>query len=93
MNQDNPDRILNEHMARLEERMNTMKATYEGALDRNNAAFERMRADMATYREDAVKRDKDNLRWVVGLFIAAIVIIPILSNSVAIANLVTLLGS
>ena len=93
MNQDNPDRILNERMARLEERMNTMKATYEGALDRNNAAFERMRADMATYREDAVKRDKDNLRWVVGLFIVAIVIIPILSNSVAIANLVTQLGS
>lgn len=31
----------------LRKEMETMQAKYEGALERNNAAFERLRADMA----------------------------------------------
>ncbi|MCY4300304.1 MAG: hypothetical protein OXC68_01025 [Aestuariivita sp.] len=62
-------------MARLEERMETMQAKYEGALDRNNAAFDRLRADMAGFREDAEKRDKENQRWIVGLVLGAAVLI------------------
>ncbi|MCY4301867.1 MAG: hypothetical protein OXC68_09075 [Aestuariivita sp.] len=30
--------------------METMQAKYEGALDRNNAAFDRLRADMANQK-------------------------------------------
>ncbi|MCY4260314.1 MAG: hypothetical protein OXC91_08645 [Rhodobacteraceae bacterium] len=47
MNTGNPDRDVYERIARLEERINTMQAKSESALDRNNAAFERLRADMA----------------------------------------------
>ena len=47
--------------------MKTMQAEYESALDR-------LRVDMAADREDAAKRDRDNLRWQVGLWIAAVVI-------------------
>ena len=38
---------LAQQVAVLEERMKTMQAEYESALDRNNAAFDRLRADMA----------------------------------------------
>ena len=44
---------LDRRIAVLEERMNTHQATYETALERNNAAFERLRADMAA-RETAL---------------------------------------
>ena len=37
--------------------METMQARSESALDRNNAAFERLRADMALHREDDAKRE------------------------------------
>jgi len=70
---------LSERVARLEERMNTMQAEY--------------RTDIARLAEDNARRDKDNAYRTIGLFIAAIVIIPILSNSAAIANLVNLFGS
>ena len=55
----------------LEERMNTHQATYETAL-------ERLERRMAERDAEAAKRDKDNLRWQVGLWIAAVVIIGIL---------------
>ena len=58
--------------------MKTMQADLSASLERNNAAFERLRADMATHREDAAKRDKDNLRWQIGLWIAAVVILGFL---------------
>ena len=54
---------LLERMARQKERMNTHQEKYESALDR-------LRADMA-------KRDKDNLRWLIGLWIATIVVISV----------------
>ncbi len=70
--------------------METMKAEY-------HTDIARLAEDMA--RRDveggdiAARHDKDTLRWIVGLFIAAIVMIPALSNSAAIANLFTLPGS
>ena len=51
--------------------MNTMQADL-------SATLERFRADMAKRETDWAKRDKDNLRWQVGLWIAAVVIIGIL---------------
>ncbi|MCY3994704.1 MAG: hypothetical protein OXF07_01050 [Rhodobacter sp.] len=51
--------------------MKTMHAEYEGALDR-------LRADMERRDADAAKRDKDNLRWQIGLWIAAVVILGVL---------------
>ena len=52
---------LSERIARLEERMKTMQAEYK--------------TDIARLAEDQAKRDKDNLRWQVGLWIAAIVVL------------------
>ena len=37
-------------IAVLEERMKTMQAEHESALDRNNAAYERLRVDMANQK-------------------------------------------
>lgn len=62
---------LARQFAVLEERMNTMQADL-------SATLERFRADMAKRETDWAKRDKDNLRWQVGLWIAAVVIIGIL---------------
>ena len=50
---DPDDQKLNEKIARLEERMNTMQARYEGALDR-------LRADMA-------QRDRQHLLAVIAV--------------------------
>lgn len=47
------------------------EAEYESALDR-------FRADMAAHREDSAKRDKDNLRWQIGLWVATVVILGII---------------
>ena len=62
---------LSERISVLEEKMNTRQAEYESALDR-------LRADMAASREDMAKRDKDNLRWQIGLWVAAVVIIGVI---------------
>ncbi len=62
-----------------------MQSRSESALNRDKAAFEHLLADMAKCDMAATnivaRRDKDTLRWMIGLFMAAI------------ANLVTLLGS
>jgi len=63
----------------LEERMKTMEERYDKG--------------WALLREDMAKWDRDNQRWVVSLFIAAIILIPILSNSNALANLATLFSN
>lgn len=52
---------LSERIVRLEERMKTMQAEYK--------------TDIARLAEDIAKRDKDNLRWLIGLWIAAIVVL------------------
>ena len=62
---------LAKQVAVLEKRMKTMHAEYEGALDR-------LRADMERRDADSAKRDKDNLRWQIGLWIAAVVILGVL---------------
>ena len=62
---------LARQLAVLEERMKTMQAEYESALDR-------FRADMAAHREDSARRDKDNLRWQIGLWVATVVILGII---------------
>ncbi|MYF88541.1 MAG: hypothetical protein F4186_03725 [Boseongicola sp. SB0676_bin_33] len=51
-------------LAVLEERMKTMQAEY--------------RTDIARLAEDMAKRDRDNTRWQIGLWVAAIVILGIL---------------
>jgi len=62
---------LRERMARLEERMETMKAEY--------------RTDIARLAEDMAKRDKDNQRWAVGFGIAQMAItIAVVGGGVAV---------
>ena len=58
-------------VAVLEGRMNTTQAEY-----RTDIA--RLAEDMAKRDAEAAKRDKDNLRWQVGLWIAAVVVVGVL---------------
>ncbi len=62
--------------------MKTNYAETESALDRLRADMANWKTDMAEWKTDMtewktdmVKRDKDNLRWQVGLWVAAIVIL------------------
>ncbi|MCY4306148.1 MAG: hypothetical protein OXC62_15440 [Aestuariivita sp.] len=64
---DEPDlHELAKQFAVLEERMKTKHAETETVLERLNAAFERLRADievkMSSMKEDAAKRDTDNIK-------------------------------
>ena len=54
-----------------EERMTTRSAEIEGASNRLRANMEQLWMDMA-------RRDKDNLRWEVGLWITTAVVLGIL---------------
>ena len=79
---------VSKELATLREQMNTHQAKYEGALDRfhaamskNDAAFERLRTDMAKRDADAAKRDADaahreiiRLRWQIGIWIAGVLV-------------------
>ncbi len=84
---------LARQVAVMEQSMETMQANLTATLEGFRTDQAKLRETMAQRDVEAARRDKDNLRWIVGLFIVAIVIIPVLSNSAAIANLVTLLGS
>ena len=62
---------LARQLAVLEERMKTMQAEYK-------TDIAMLAADNAKRDAEHAKRDKDNLRWQVGLWIAAVVIIGVL---------------
>ena len=68
MDDGNKVQALQLEVARQGERMNTQPAKYEGAL-------ERLGKQIAERDVDIAKRDKDNLRWQIGLWIAAVTII------------------
>ena len=63
---------LSERVARLEERMKTMQAEYKTDIA---LLAKTIVEDNAKHDTEAAKRDKDNLRWQVGLWIAAIVVL------------------
>ncbi len=69
---------LSERIAVLAERIMTLNTDLSASLERSGAAFERPWADMAVHHEDAVKRDRDNLRRRIGLRIAAVAILGLL---------------
>ena len=56
--------VLARQIAVMEERMNTMQADHSATLER--------------FRTDMEKRDKDNTRWQIGLWVATIVVLGIL---------------
>ncbi len=65
--------------------MNTMRADLESTLnqfradaERYRADAERHRADAERYRADAERRHSDNLRWQIGLWIAAVVTLGVI---------------
>ena len=62
---------LSERIARLEERMKTMQAMQA----EYKTDIARLAEDMAKRDIEAAKRDKDNLRWMIGLWIAAIIVL------------------
>ena len=55
----------------LGERLKTMQSEYK-------TDIARLSQQMAEDRAEAAKQDKDNLRWQVGLWIAAVVILGVL---------------
>ena len=69
---------LDKQVSVQEERMNTRHAETESALDRMRADMARLVADSAKRDVDAAKRDKDNLRFHIGLWIAAVVVLGVL---------------
>ncbi len=62
---------LARRLAVLEERMKTMDERYD-------KGWALLREDMAKRDAEAAKRDKDNLRWQIGLWVAAVVIIGVI---------------
>ncbi len=75
---------LARQVAVQEERMNTRQAEYESALHRLRADMTRLTdeaARSAAKRDvEAARRDKDNTRWQIGLWVAAIVVLGILTR-------------
>ena len=61
-----------------------MQADLSASLERNNAAFERLRADMAKHREDAAKRETR--------MIVTVSAIVICGGGLAVAFLALLIG-
>ena len=70
---------LSERIARLEERMKTMQAEYKTDIARlaeYMAKRDTEAAKQAAKRDaEAAKRHKENLRWQIGLWVAAIVVL------------------
>jgi len=72
MMEDAPDnRELAHRIELLKKDFDVLKADISAKLDENKGAMDRLRADME-------RRDKENQRWIIGLFIATIVILGIL---------------
>ena len=89
----NDDRELRKELAALKQdhavlkqEIQTMHADYKVELERTGRKFDATIADLKTdmakeaARRDteAAKRDKDNLRWQIGLWVAAVVVIGVL---------------
>ena len=64
-----------ERMARQEERMNTLQAKYESALDRLRVDIARRDTHIADRFADMARRDRDNTRWLVSIWIAGILLL------------------
>ena len=69
---------LSERTAILEERMNTVKAEYESALQALRTDMKQLDADMAKREAESARRDKENFRWLIGLWIAAVIVLGVL---------------
>ena len=76
---------LSERTAILEERMNTVKAEHESALQALRTDMKQLDADMAKRDAEMAKRDaesarrdKENFRWLIGLWIATVVLLGVL---------------
>ena len=80
---------LAQQNAVLEEHMKTHQATYETALERLERKMAerearqaerdaRLAEGMARRDTEAARRDKDNLRWQIGLWVAATVVLGFL---------------
>ena len=65
--------------------MNTIKAEHESALQALRTDMKQLKADMAkrdaemAKREaESARRDKENFRWLIGLWIAAVIVLGVL---------------
>ena len=75
-------RELPDRVARQEERMNTHQVRYENAVDGLRSDIARRDAAMAerdaVHQAEWARRDKGNLRWMITMWIATIVVMGIL---------------
>jgi len=58
----------------LEERMTSMNAKNESAIDRMNTMLADFRTESANREKETAQREKENQRWIVGFGIAQIVL-------------------
>ena len=58
-------------VAVMEEKMNTQQAKFDAMIERFHSTIER-------FQKESAQRDKDNLRWMIGFWIGAIVVIGII---------------
>ena len=65
-------------VAVLEERMNTHVERFNAAIERMERRAAERDAEAARRDAEAAKRDRDNTRWMVGVVVAATVVIGIL---------------
>ncbi len=66
---------LSERLSVLEEKMKTLQSDLQGTLERFRADMADWKTDMANWKTDMANRDKENQRWQIGLWVAAIVIL------------------
>ena len=65
-------------IARLESDRAVVRSEMKAMESRIDASLAQLSEDMAKRDAEHAKRDKDNLRWQVGLWIAAVVIVGVL---------------
>ena len=58
--------------------MNTIKAEHESALQALGTDMKQLKADMAKREAESARRDKENFRWLIGLWIAAVIVLGVL---------------
>ena len=62
-------------MDRLRADMAERDAARDAGISKLESAMDRLRVDMAKRDADMAKRDKDNTRWMIGMWVAAVVVL------------------
>ncbi len=85
---------LRADMARRDADMAERDSSRDAGISSLKSAMDRLRADMAkrdAARDvDMMKRDKDNTRWLIGMWVAAVIVLgTFLGTLITVLNLIT----